>query len=341
MNLVEVFAIFSPTRTRWSEKAEVTDIMALKNDFSDHDDGWEDNSSSDTCSSSSFDSSDSQKLNKHSTIPSMAFAYQRRKNRINTNPNRSCLYAERGAGGIYSFPVNLPSEDEHDEPCKTTTISTTGCTTCVGVYIPIDAKRCFAAHIDGSVYRLLQKDRDITVWQIQDDIAASFRTSVRDLLDRTCQGMEKEVQNIPKTLKEKAVIVCCWPVVGQQKGPGFHITEVLCELFNLDKATVTSKYVAHHGFIVDHISHNVQLLGWTRPGPTKEVLDQIAKIADKCVKPIWGDNFRSVFRTTYEYVMPWTLGWETRRPEKESEKPWFFEYDGEMRMGSWYQGECW
>lgn len=52
----------------------------------------------------------------------------------------------------------------------------------------------------------------------------------------------------------------------------------------------------------------------------------MAKIADNCAKPLWGDNFRSVFRETYRYVMHWD--WEARVPAEEDgeDREWLLEY---------------
>lgn len=257
--------------------------------------------------------------------------------RLQNGNMRSCLYLRQGVGGIYSFPQDLPKDEYHKTVQKTRSICTTGCLTCVGVYIPIDDKRCFAAHIDGSIYKPL-KNRDSSVWQITDDLAVSFRETVRTALDQTFQGMQQEVATIQQRqdLKDRAVVICTWPAVGQQTGPGFHIIDVLCDYFHLDK-TKLAKYGAHHGFIVNHASKkpsSTKLVGWTRPGPSERVLDGISQIADNCAKPIWGDNFRSVFHTTYEYVMPPALGWMPRVVDEEEEKPWLFEYD--HNKGSWY-----
>ncbi|KJX92109.1 hypothetical protein TI39_contig5918g00001 [Zymoseptoria brevis] len=185
----------------------------------------------------------------------------------------------------------------------------------------------------------------MSVWQISDNLESSLQDIVRSSLDRTFKRLQRELENVRRRedFKERAVILCTWPVVGQQQGPGSLIIDVLLDYFQLDREKAVARYKRHHGFIIDHFSsasapQHVQLLGWTCPGPSEQVLDQIAQIADNCTKPSWGLNFRSVFRATYTYVMYWDLGWESLPPlTKDRKKLWPFESDeGE---GGWHVGE--
>ncbi|KJX95952.1 hypothetical protein TI39_contig852g00001, partial [Zymoseptoria brevis] len=241
---------------------------------------------------------------------------------------KRCHYMPQGRGGIFTVPMNLAGKSSTSD--DVTSICTTGCSTCVGVYIPIDEKRFFAAHIDGAIRDPnAGQNRRMVAWQISNSLAVSFKRAVRAGLDRTFKHMDREVKTIRQSneLKRRAVIVCFWPVVGGITGPGPHAIDVLCDYFDLDRATVVDPYTAHHGFIIDH-SQRIPpiILGWTRPGPTPWVMDEIAKIAEKCNKPVWGDNFWSVLTATYEYVFPGRLGWEDETPPKDGTFPWCIEY---------------
>ncbi|CZT21212.1 uncharacterized protein RCC_07074 [Ramularia collo-cygni] len=245
-----------------------------------------------------------------------------------------CLYLQQGMGGIYTFPTDF-LDPQSTNLLHATAIGTTGCMSCVGVYIPIDDNRCFAAHIDASIYK--PYERNMSVWQIPDNLGPSLRNVVRGMLESTFKGKEHEVKSIQQRqdLKDRAIIVCFWPTVGQQSGPGPHVIDTLCEYFHLDQKKLIGANAVHHGFIVDHfdkLSQRTRLLGWTRPGPSPQVLDEIAKLADNCTTRPWGDNFRSIFQTTYEYVMPSTLGCQRIGKEQEA-RPWVFGYD--YSQGAW------
>ena len=248
------------------------------------------------------------------------------------------LYLQQGVGGIYTLPMEAKcpaTEMMH----RTTAVCTTGLMTCVGVYVPIDDTRCFAAHFDGSV--LLPGDRDIRTWQLPLDLVSSFKDIIRSSLDQSFAGMQEELEKIraSEDLKDSVVVVCPWQVVGGQKATGFYIIEVLCEYFQLSRAKLATKFGAQHGFIVNHRTKEVQLVGWTRPGPTERDFDEIAWIANNCSKPTWGENFRSVFRATWEYVFPDALGWEMLLPGGKDGRggdSWLFEFDGDK--GVWTRG---
>ncbi|CZT20551.1 uncharacterized protein RCC_06409 [Ramularia collo-cygni] len=238
-------------------------------------------------------------------------------------------HVPQGMGGIYTFPLELPFRQGDEGIVKTTIIGTTGCSTCVGVYIPIDDDRCFAAHFDGASYK---RPRNSSVYQVPDALAEYFKLAVKTSLDHVFKGKEQDVETIRRRedLKARAVVVSTWLVVGGQKGPGFYIIDVLCDYFQLDKLKLASKCSAHHGFVVDHCdqsSQSLHLLGWTRPAPDEKVFDEISKLADSCPEPGWDEKFMSIYRTTYEWVMPWNAGWWARPLLNAGEKkPFRFRY---------------
>jgi hypothetical protein len=249
---------------------------------------------------------------------------------------KRCLYVPQGAGGIYTLPMNLP-DLLTGRPHISTVVSTSGCMTCLGVYIPIDDTRCFVAHIDGNIYH--PGDRTIVNWQIPSALHTSFQNAVRKQLDHTFSGVPEVVRKIQqsKVLKERVVLVSFWPTVGGQTGPASLAIDVVCQYFLLDKAKLLNKCGVNHGFIIDHSDKSPRgttLLGWDCPGPAPQVLDEIALLADNCDKPAWGENFKSILNATYTYVMPDTLGWKTRGLQKDQENfPWYIEY--EAQSGTW------
>lgn len=132
-----------------------------------------------------------------------------------------------------------------------------------------------------------------------------------------------------------------WPVVAGQKGLGFYIIDA----FVITSISTGPKWRAstllNTGFVVhnfDKTARTVQPLGWTMPGPREQVFDQIAKIADNGANPLWSENFRLVFRVTYQYKMPRTLSWDTPAPVNDGEeKLWFLRYDASTEI--WDIGE--
>lgn len=163
------------------------------------------------------------------------------------------------------------------------------------------------------------------------------------------EGREQDVETIRSRgdLKERAVVVSTWQIVGGGKGPGFHIIDVLCEYFQLDKLKLASRCSAHHGFIVDNYDRTPQslhLMGWRLPAPTEHVFDEISKLADGCPKPGWDEKFMAIYTTTYEWVMPWSAGWWARPlPTAGEERPVCFRYfndedEGGEGRGSWRVG---
>lgn len=284
--------------------------------------------------------------NSHNNHHLPAFSRHKRLGKIVTKDLKPSANVLQGTGGIYTFPLNLPSIPGEKEVLKTTIIGTTGCSTCVGVYIPIDNNRCFAAHFDGCI---VGEPRDARNWQIPDILVDPFKDAVRHSLDRSFQGMQQEVSSIRKRedLKARVVVVSTWQVVGGRKGPGFYVIEVLCEYFQLDGVKLAKKCSGHHGFVVDHADKtpgSLCLLGWTRPAPTEQDFDQMAKIADKCVKPEWADSFLSVIETTYDFVMPRSVGYAERpltRPGGPTRFGFRYQYDQQGSRdskGAWLVG---
>lgn len=76
----------------------------------------------------------------------------------------------------------------------------------------------------------------------------------------------------------------------------------------------------------------------------------MAKLADNC--PItrgrsWGQNFVAIYRTTYEFVMPWNLGFSGRAERGEGQEErfriWFYEEESDsdgVKHGVWKTGDC-
>ena len=240
--------------------------------------------------------------------------------------NKRSLYLTQGAGGIYSFPIScqLPVDTT-----QTTSITVTGCQTCVGVYIPIDDKRCFAAHFDGPL-DLPPPERNVVAWQIPKHLSRSFRAAIRSNLQDLFKELQTELKSFQQRedLKARSIVVCPWRSLCGRKGPGFHFIEVLCEFFHLDRARILeSPNLSYHGFIVDHFDKSpsgTTMLGWTRPNPSEKDHDLMAEIANQGAKDYWGENMRSVFRATHDYVMPFSLGWTLGVPDEEKENTeWF------------------
>ncbi|EME77323.1 uncharacterized protein MYCFIDRAFT_179898 [Pseudocercospora fijiensis CIRAD86] len=251
--------------------------------------------------------------------------------------DKGVLYLRQGEGGIFTLPVKCESEE--GQIFNTTKIGTTGCITCVGVYIPIDENRCFAAHLDG---RLELPDRmtEMKMFQVPNNFEVSCRNAVRWCLDRTFEGMQGDVETIRtrQDLKDRAIVICPWQTVGGQKATGHHFIKALCEYFLLDETKVVNKQLCH-GFVVDHTDHStqsVQFLGWNRPGPSESDFDNMVEIASKITKSTFHENWRKVFRVTWEYVMPDTLGWMLGIQQDGSDGvPWQITgYEG----GKWTRG---
>lgn len=226
--------------------------------------------------------------------------------------------------------------DQSGKTFETSTICTSGCMTCVGVYIPIDSTRWFAVHYDG-LRDFPHAKRDQKTWQVPTELEISFRKSVRWCLNKAFQDMQQELKAFHQSedLRAKAVIICPWQTIDGKKSTGGHFIDVLCEFFHLDRNIVVNKQIAH-GFIIDHsLPEKVEYLGWTRPGPTDRDFDEMGKLAHGGSKAAWSENVRSVFRATYEYVMPFSLGWKTGLESSDPPKaPWSMEF----RDGQWYTG---
>ncbi|KAF7187936.1 hypothetical protein HII31_10836 [Pseudocercospora fuligena] len=222
---------------------------------------------------------------------------------------KGVLYLQQGQGGLFTLPIKCETKEGHI--FNTTKIGTHGCITCVGVYIPIDDKRCFAAHLDGRL-ELPGRMTEVDMFQVPNDFEISCRNAVRWCLDRTFEDTPQDVETIRtrQDLKDRAIIICPWQVVGGQKATGHHFVKALCDFFLLDEAKVVNKQVSH-GFIVDHTdksTQGTQFLGWNRPGPSESDFDNMVKIARQMTKSTFDENWRKVLRVTWNYVMPWDLG---------------------------------
>jgi hypothetical protein len=244
-----------------------------------------------------------------------------------------CGEIPQGMGGIYTFPIQLPSQPGDQTVQTTTVIGTTGCTTCEGVYIPIDAHRCFAAHFDAAMFKYHTSYADIT--ERNGQLITSLRLAVQTSLEKTFPGMESELTTIRNSehLKARAAVVSTWQIICGHPGPGWHILDVVCSFFHLDKLALTNKCGGHHGFIVDHADDSAQslhLLAWDRPAPTERVFDEIAKLAERGEKRAerefvgvgeklkrreYIDLFGAVYGTTYRMVRPSAAGWWARSLE--------------------------
>lgn len=166
------------------------------------------------------------------------------------------LYLDQGQGGI--FPLPSPENPE------ISSIGTHGFRTCVCVYVPLAAHKCFAAHIDGHV--ALPQDGVDSGWIPTHEQGVALKKFMKSLLQQQLPELANK-EYAENFLKSYAVVVCpkrtLFQAGEEKRATGSYIVEAINEFFCLpgvknDEVTDTA-----HGFVVDHSSLEVNYLNFS------------------------------------------------------------------------------
>lgn len=183
------------------------------------------------------------------------------------------LHIGQGQGGSLTLPFKSMTP-------PLTTIGTHGCRTCVCVYIPISADRCFIAHIDAHV-DYVDGDTGWMPTQAQGLALKEFTKKV--LTDRVPELANGDYSAKPG--RSGAIVICPFrelPSHGSSvPATGLYVVEAINEFFNLKYEGTDTVTKTAHGFVVDHHTGLVKFLEFS--GATGDELiryNQLASILD-------------------------------------------------------------
>ncbi|CZT23500.1 uncharacterized protein RCC_09214 [Ramularia collo-cygni] len=230
------------------------------------------------------------------------------------------FHLNQGQGGIFTLPFYNHNGVEVDH------IGTHSCWTCVCVYVRLDDKRCFAAHIDGhtrSYYADLEwipkSERQRSL--LKAHIAAELQQALPSPFHNKSEAEKQEMKN-------SVVIVCprmtvAHPDNGEEvEGTGAATIEALREHFELPSRTEDLA----HGFVVNHATEEVTKLLWDpNSAPTPESLLSLDRALSKS-----GDNRTAAEQAVIENY-PLMLPPEDAGFFEVPGRPWTAVYDGDRR----------
>lgn len=168
------------------------------------------------------------------------------------------FHLSQGQGGIYTLPFYNHNGVEVE--C----IGTHSCWTCVCVYVRLDAKSCFAAHIDGHTRAMRPEYEWITEGEeqrvsLEAFVAAELQNRLPEPFKNKSAAEEEEIQN-------SIVIVCPRRKVAEPKtgeevdATGSAIISTIREHFGLSPTSEPQELA--HGFVVNHKTQKVDRLVW-------------------------------------------------------------------------------
>ena len=161
-----------------------------------------------------------------------------------------------GRGGTFTFDANSEYEIERVQH-----IGVEGLYTCIGVYWPVDDRRCFCAHVniqfiyDGADYKLHPNV------QLESEVAW-IKDQVKSLLEE--ERVRSGWGDIPEAYRKQAILMC--PDLGSNrevkgiKSVGLCVVEALKEWLDLpdleiDKANAAS-VVKHGAGVVESLAYS-------------------------------------------------------------------------------------
>lgn len=185
--------------------------------------------------------------------------------------NRTPYYhVEESHGGTYTIEPSRPVPR----------IGTTGCHSCVGIYLPISSSKCFVAHIDAfvKVYNsFVPGGATRRSNGLRRNEGEAITKDVRNKLEVTSKRNGWSADDVVRCMNEggkKTFVVCPHPeVVGAQPWP--HVIKGVEDFLGgrVDLASLCRRDAM--GFVVNHVDGNVDFIdatdaGWKREGEKYE-----------------------------------------------------------------------
>ena len=177
-------------------------------------------------------------------------------------------------GGTFTFDANSENEVEQVQH-----IGIEGLISCIGVYWPVDERRCFCTHLN------VQFESDTNDYHLFYDVqqqseVEQIKDRIKSLLDE--ESIRSEWGNIPETYRKQAVLVC--PDLGRSRKVkgimrvGLCAVEACKEWLGVSDLAVD---IVNAAFVVEHGAGVVETLpfsaheaphwdDWTRTEETGE-----------------------------------------------------------------------
>lgn len=175
--------------------------------------------------------------------------------RSDTQKATSYFHLRPGHGGVFKLPMNF-WRNLDGSINSVQSIGTSGCRTCVCVWIPLDFQGlCFVAHMaawkddrqpKNEEYTQHEKDK----WAPNDEgFMNTVKRKFRDKLSQVYPKIVQQKGGLPQRLRDIAIITCARTNINDRYATGHVIIQAVCEVFGLDRDKCLK---AEHGFVVEY-----------------------------------------------------------------------------------------
>ncbi|KAK4952289.1 hypothetical protein LTR28_006643 [Elasticomyces elasticus] len=155
-------------------------------------------------------------------------------------------YRKVGAGWGGTLPTTNPSANPTTP--FTPAVGTKGCMTCVGVFFPIDDKRCFAAHINCQLSQSIQAGSQPYLVET----AEEGKRITKTVLSHLRKDNERHEWGGPSEMMRRNLVLVCpleWDGIYGEAQVGKYVIDGVLAFLQLGREDVT--VTRHHGFVVE------------------------------------------------------------------------------------------
>ena len=200
-------------------------------------------------------------LNEHSTLtPLLKPQPQPHRPATSTTPLIPYYHLPEGAGSIYTFPFQFSTGTALERLWHGRTnfqhtvhaIGTHGCKFCAGVYIRLNGKECFAAHLKAYIH-LERWEKGESAWIPTAEQGERLRTMVAAELREYLALQGCDLGHVDRG---RSFVVCPDAVYQGKRSTGFYLCQGLRDVFG----DLRDTGMAAHGYVVDHLHARRQLL---------------------------------------------------------------------------------
>lgn len=168
------------------------------------------------------------------------------------------FHISQGQGGIFTLPFY-----NHDG-VGIEHIGTHSCWTCVCIYVRLDEKRCFVAHIDGHTRSIYE---DVEWIPENKQQRSSLKAHIADVFEKVLPDPYKNMTQAEKDEMKKSIVIVCPRMQLSHPDDGIPadasggvIVQALREHFEIPPPDGPEKLA--HGFVINHKTQEVTFLGW-------------------------------------------------------------------------------
>ncbi|CZT18080.1 uncharacterized protein RCC_03919 [Ramularia collo-cygni] len=190
---------------------------------------------------------------------------------------REYWHIDQSQGGHYTIPGTVDGER------NITALGSTGCRTCVCVFVELSNRTCFAAHISAIDHAAdVRAVEDPTHEQrVKDNRARAVpdASKAQELMEMILKNL-REIPSLSHKVRDgkfvgnvgRAIVVCPMKIWGGERAHGSYIIQALEQFFGVSMGNRRG-----HGFIAipGADGWSLQVLGWKNgyPGPSEDDTD--------------------------------------------------------------------